>query len=192
MLSEIGHYALALALAVSVIQVMLPVWGLKSHDSALMAVATPAALGVFGLVALAFAMLTTGYLTSDFSIANVVENSHSAKPFIYKLTGVWGNHEGSMLLWTLILALFGALVALSRTSLPHRLRAGTLAAQGSVIPAVSADDIKPVSPDVASACRGPGPQPALAGPRPRHPPPPALHRLCRVLDHLCLCHRRAY
>jgi cytochrome c-type biogenesis protein CcmF len=69
---------------------------------------------------------------SDFSVQNVAENSHSAKPMIYKLTGTWGNHEGSMLLWVLIMALFGALVALARTSLPDRLRAGTLAAQASV------------------------------------------------------------
>ena len=58
------------------------------------------------------------YVTSDFSVANVVANSHSAKPLIYKITGVWGNHEGSMLLWVLILALFGAAVAMFGTNLP--------------------------------------------------------------------------
>jgi cytochrome c-type biogenesis protein CcmF len=132
MLSEIGHFALALALALSVIQALVPSWGLRAEDPALQAVAAPAALGVFALVALAFAMLTVGYATSDFSIANVVENSHSAKPFIYKLSGVWGNHEGSMLLWALILAAFGALVALSRGSVPARLRTGALSAQGTI------------------------------------------------------------
>jgi cytochrome c-type biogenesis protein CcmF len=132
MLSEIGHYALALALGLSLIQGSVPLWGLRKNDAALAAVAGPAALGVFGLVALAFAALTYAYATSDFSVANVVDNSHSAKPFIYKLTGVWGNHEGSMLLWVLILTLFGAGVAVSQKSLPPRLRAGALAAQGQV------------------------------------------------------------
>ncbi|MGL4728642.1 MAG: heme lyase CcmF/NrfE family subunit, partial [Bosea sp. (in: a-proteobacteria)] len=132
MISEIGHFALALALMLSVAQMLLPHWGLRANDRALMNTAAPAAIGVFVLVLIAFGALTIGYATSDFSIANVVENSHSKKPFIYKLSGVWGNHEGSMLLWVLILALFGALVALSRKSLPERLRAGALSAQGAV------------------------------------------------------------
>jgi cytochrome c-type biogenesis protein CcmF len=84
------------------------------------------------LLLFAFGVLIWAYAVSDFSVRNVAENSHSAKPFIYKITGTWGNHEGSMLLWALILALFGALVAISRKSLPDRLRAGTLSAQASV------------------------------------------------------------
>jgi cytochrome c-type biogenesis protein CcmF len=131
-ISEIGHFALALALMLSVAQMLLPFWGLKANDRALIATAAPAAIGVFLMVAIAFAALTWAYATSDFSLANVVENSHSRKPFIYKLSGVWGNHEGSMLLWVLILAAFGAMVALSRKSLPDRLRAGALSAQGSI------------------------------------------------------------
>ena len=66
----------------------------------------------FLFVALSFAALTALYVTSDFSVANVFENSHSQKPLIYKISGVWGNHEGSMLLWALILAMFGAMVAM--------------------------------------------------------------------------------
>src|SRR4051812_31210618 len=97
-----------------------------------MGVAGPAALAVFGCVALSFAALVYGHAVSDFSIVNVVENSHSTKPFIYKVSGVWGNHEGSMLLWILILTLFGAVVALARESVPARLRANTLAVQASI------------------------------------------------------------
>ena len=74
--------------------------------------------------------LTTLYVTSDFSVANVFENSHSAKPLLYKITGVWGNHEGSMLLWVSILALFGGLVAAFGNNLPLSLRANVLAVQG--------------------------------------------------------------
>ena len=106
--------------------------GTRANDPVLMNVAGPTALAVFACVALSFAALTAAYVTSDFSVLNVVENSHSAKPFIYKLSGVWGNHEGSMLLWILILALFGAVVALARDAVPPRLRANTLAAQGAV------------------------------------------------------------
>ena len=132
MLAEIAHFALAIALALSLVQTVIPVWGVRRNDMALARVGEPAAISVFVLLFFAFAVLTYGYAVSDFSIQNVAENSHSAKPFIYKLTGTWGNHEGSMLLWVLILALFGALVALARKSTPDRLRAGALAAQGSI------------------------------------------------------------
>ncbi|MCO5092563.1 heme lyase CcmF/NrfE family subunit [Bosea sp. (in: a-proteobacteria)] len=132
MIVEIGHYALALALGVSVIQTVVPFWGVFRQDRTLASVGASAALISFALVALSFAALVTSYVRSDFSVANVAANSHSAQPLIYKFTSVWGNHEGSMLLWVLILTLFGALVALSRRSLPPRLRAGALAAQGLV------------------------------------------------------------
>ncbi len=132
MLAETAHFALAIALGLSLVQMVIPVWGVRRNDVALARVGEPAAIAVFILLAFAFGVLMHAYAVSDFSIRNVAENSHSAKPFIYKLTGTWGNHEGSMLLWVLILALFGALVAFSRKSLPDRLRAGTLAAQASV------------------------------------------------------------
>ncbi|KQU50366.1 cytochrome C biogenesis protein CcmF [Bosea sp. Leaf344] len=132
MIVEIGHFALALALGVAVVQSVVPLWGVARQDRALAGVGQAAALASFLLVCLAFAALTLSYLRSDFSVENVVANSHSTQPLIYKITSVWGNHEGSMLLWVLILTLFGALVALSRRSLPERLRAGTLAAQGMV------------------------------------------------------------
>ncbi|MCJ2130551.1 heme lyase CcmF/NrfE family subunit [Methylobacterium sp. E-045] len=132
MLIEVGHFALALALALSLVQAVMPVWAARSGDAALRAVATPAALGTFACILFSFAALTYAHATSDFSVQNVVENSHTAKPFLYKLSGVWGNHEGSMLLWVLILALFGALVAVARNSVPPVLRANTLAVQGLI------------------------------------------------------------
>jgi len=132
MFVETGHYALTLALGLSLVQFLMPLWGATVRDGALAAIATPAALAAFACVALAFSALTYAYATSDFSLVNVVENSHSLKPFVYKLTGVWGNHEGSMLLWVLILTLFGAMVALSRRAVPSRLRHLTLAIQGAV------------------------------------------------------------
>ncbi|MCX7324583.1 MAG: heme lyase CcmF/NrfE family subunit [Hyphomicrobiales bacterium] len=132
MLVEIAHFSLALALGLSLVQMVIPIWGVRRNDMALARVGEPAAVGVFLLLFFAFSVLMYAYAVSDFSVQNVAENSHSAKPFIYKLTGTWGNHEGSMVLWVLILSLFGALVALARKSLPDRLRSGTLAAQASV------------------------------------------------------------
>jgi cytochrome c-type biogenesis protein CcmF len=132
MIAETGHYALILALGVAIVQTMLPLLGARLRDPQLAAVAAPAAQMQFILIAIAFVALTTAYVTSDFSIANVWQNSHSAKPLLYKISGVWGNHEGSMVLWVLILALFGASVATYGTNLPRQLKANVLAVQGSI------------------------------------------------------------
>ena len=132
MITEIGHFALVLALALAIVQSTAPLLGVWRGDVALMATARPVAVAQFLLIAVSFAALTHAYLISDFSLLNVVENSHSAKPLIYKISGVWGNHEGSMLLWVLILALFGALVALGSRAMPVDLAAATLAVQAWV------------------------------------------------------------
>jgi cytochrome c-type biogenesis protein CcmF len=129
MIVELGHYALVLALALALIQSTIPVWGARVRDPVLMGVAVPLALAQFAFVVIAFAALVWAHITSDFSVANVVQNSHSAIPFAYKISGVWGNHEGSMLLWVLILALFGALVAQFGNNLPLTLKANALAVQ---------------------------------------------------------------
>jgi cytochrome c-type biogenesis protein CcmF len=129
MIIELGHFALVLALALALIQSSVPFWGALQRDPRLIAVAPPAAITQFLLVGLAFAALVNAHVASDFSLVNVVENSHSTKPFLYKVTGVWGNHEGSMLLWVLILSLFGASVAAFGQNLPDRLRALVLSVQ---------------------------------------------------------------
>ncbi len=129
MIPELGHFALILALAVALVQGTLPLVGASRGDVRLMALGRTAALTQALLVLLAFGALTQAYVTSDFSLANVVANSHSAKPLMYKISGVWGNHEGSMLLWALILALFGAAVAIFGANLPDSLRARVLAIQ---------------------------------------------------------------
>jgi cytochrome c-type biogenesis protein CcmF len=129
MIAEVGHYALVLALALALIQSIVPLIGARTRDGALMSVAIPTALAQFGFVALSFAMLVSCYVGSDFSVRNVFENSHSAMPLIYKFTSTWGNHEGSMLLWVLILSLFGALVAAFATNVPPSLKATVLSVQ---------------------------------------------------------------
>jgi cytochrome c-type biogenesis protein CcmF len=132
MIIELGHFALILALGVAIAQATLPAWGARQRDGRLMAVAEPAALAQLALIALAFLALIHAYVTSDFSVETVWANSHSTKPLIYKISGVWGNHEGSMLLWVLILAVFGAAVATFGGNLPTTLRANVLSVQAGI------------------------------------------------------------
>ena len=132
MIAELGNYALVLALAVALVQSVVPLYGARRRDAVLMGVAEPTALAQFGFVAFSFAALVACYVTSDFSVATVFDNSHSTMPLIYKFTSVWGNHEGSMLLWVLILSLFGALVAGFGGNIPATLKATVLSVQSWV------------------------------------------------------------
>jgi cytochrome c-type biogenesis protein CcmF len=132
MIAELGHFILILALATALFQLAAPLIGATRDDFNLMQSSIPAALTQFILIAGAFTCLTWLYLISDFSVVNVAANSHSQKPLLYKLTGVWGNHEGSMLLWVLILSVFGAAVAAFGINLPLRLKARVLSIQGLI------------------------------------------------------------
>ncbi|PBB28555.1 MULTISPECIES: heme lyase CcmF/NrfE family subunit [unclassified Mesorhizobium] len=129
---ETGHFALVLAFALSLVQTIVPLFGARLDNQRLMAVGGPVAVTGFALTALSFVALASAYANSDFSVASVWENSHSLQPMIYKITGTWGNHEGSMLLWVLILTFFGALVAAFGSNLPATLRANVLAVQGAI------------------------------------------------------------
>ncbi|MDA7424575.1 heme lyase CcmF/NrfE family subunit [Thalassococcus lentus] len=132
MVTELGHFALILAALIAVIQTIVPLIGAHKRWPGWMAVAEPAATTQFLFVAFSFAALTYAFVVSDFSLRLVYLNSHSAKPMLYKISGTWGNHEGSMLLWVLILALFGAMAAWFGGNLPPTLRARVLAVQASV------------------------------------------------------------
>jgi cytochrome c-type biogenesis protein CcmF len=132
MSAEIGLFALILAFLLALLQAALPLAGAARNDAALMAVARPAAIGQFWLIALAFGCLAYAFAASDFSVQTVAQNSHSAKPLIYKITGTWGNHEGSMVLWVLILSVFGAAMAVFGGNIPQGLLTRTLAIQGLV------------------------------------------------------------
>lgn len=129
---EIGHFALVLAFALALVQTVVPFYGAWTGNERMMAVARPVAVTGFAMTALSFAALAAAYAVSDFSVESVWENSHSLQPLVFKITGTWGNHEGSMLLWVLILTFFGALVGVFGTNLPATLRANVLAVQGSV------------------------------------------------------------
>ena len=130
MIAELGHYALMLALGLALIQAIMPIVGTRTNDPVLMSMATPIAIAHFAFVAMASTALAICYVVSDFSVLNVFENSNSQMPFMYRLTSVWGNHEGSMMLWISILAFFGALVAVFGNNLPVVLKANALAVQG--------------------------------------------------------------
>ncbi|WP_342642856.1 heme lyase CcmF/NrfE family subunit [Rhodoligotrophos ferricapiens] len=132
MITEAGHFSLVLAMVVAFYQATIPVYGAHVGNDRMMRVATTAALAQLFFVAVSFAALVHAFVVSDFSVKLVWANSHSAKPLLYKVSGVWANHEGSMLLWIMILALFGAAIALGGRNLPLALRARTLAVQGMI------------------------------------------------------------
>lgn len=132
MITELGHFALILAFGVAIVQMVVPLIGAHRRLPGWMAVAEPAAAAQFALTALAFGALMWGFITSDFSLKLVVANSHSAKPMLYKISGTWGNHEGSMLLWVLIVSLFGAMAAWFGGNLPPTLRARVLSVQAAI------------------------------------------------------------
>jgi cytochrome c-type biogenesis protein CcmF len=174
MIAELGHYALVLALSLSLVQSIVPFWGARTGDTALMQAGTTCAIAGFLATLIAFAALTYSYVTSDFSLLNVWQNSHTSKPLLYKYTAVWGNHEGSMLLWVLMLTLFSALLAAFATALPARLKANTLSVQGWVTvafllfllftsnpferlpqPALQGKDLNPILQDIGLAIHPP-------------------------------------
>jgi len=131
-IAELGHFALILAMFVAGAQVILPLAGAARNHGPWMNFARPAAVAQFLLVAFSFGCLTYGFIVSDFSLALVYQNSHTDKPLLYKISGTWGNHEGSMLLWVLILAAFGGAVAFFGANLPPSLRARVLGIQSLI------------------------------------------------------------
>ena len=131
-LTEFGHFALISAFVLSLIQSAVPLYGAARQDMQLMLIGPAAALSAAIASLIAFGALVTAFIRSDFSVALVANHSHSAKPLIYKISGTWGNHEGSLLLWILILMIYGAVLALSGRGMPTRLKARILAVQGMI------------------------------------------------------------
>ena len=127
---ELGAFALVLALALSLAQAGASVWAWRSGDRRLAGAGEGAAVAAFLAALLAFLALTLAFVRSDFSVAAVAANSHTAKPLFYRVAGLWGNHEGSMLLWCLDLTGCGAAVALFGRNTPAGLRALVIASQG--------------------------------------------------------------
>lgn len=132
MIAELGQLALVIAFAVALVQSTLPLYGAAKRDRRLIELASTAAMAQLLFLSLAFGILIHLYAISDFSVTNVYNNSHSTKPLIYKISGTWGNHEGSLVMWVWILALFGAAVAVFGRSMPAVFKARTLAVQGMI------------------------------------------------------------
>ena len=129
---ELSHFSVLVALLLAAATSVVPLVGAAMRWTPWMRLAAPAAILQFALVAIAFGGLTHAFVTSDFSVRLVADNSHSLKPMLYKVTGVWGNHEGSMLLWVLILVTYGALVACFGNNLPLALKARVLSVQSMI------------------------------------------------------------
>ena len=129
MIAEVGHFALILAFLTAIVQGSLPMIGAHRGNAAWMALACPASVAQSLFVAIAFGALMYGFVVSDFTIENVALNSNSAMPMLYKISSTWGSHEGSLVLWVLILALFGATVAVFGGNLPPSLRTRVLGVQ---------------------------------------------------------------
>ncbi|MEZ5779378.1 MAG: heme lyase CcmF/NrfE family subunit [Paracoccaceae bacterium] len=132
MITELGHFTLILALMLATVQAVVPLVGAHKGWRGWMALAGPLSTAQFLCIAISFGALTWAFVTSDFSLRLVVDNSHTLKPMLYKVSGVWGNHEGSMLLWVLILSGFGASAHWFGGALPERLRARVLGVQALI------------------------------------------------------------
>ena len=132
MIAELGHFALILAFVTSLVVSVVPLVGVARGNAAMMQLAVPATLVMAAGVFVAFAALVWAFVTSDFSVALVTGHSHSAKPMIYKISGTWGNHEGSLMLWIVILVSFAAILTYSGRAMPMVLKTRTLAVQGIV------------------------------------------------------------
>jgi cytochrome c-type biogenesis protein CcmF len=132
MVPELGHLALALALAVAILQATIPLYGATRGDPRLMEVARTTAVAQFGLLAFSFLCLVLSFVYNDFSVAYVAQNSNSQLPVRYRISAVWGGHEGSLLLWALILAGWTLAVAVLGRELPRELLARVLAVLGVV------------------------------------------------------------
>ena len=129
---ELGHFALALAVALAGAQAVLALWGAEARDARLMAAAPALAVGQFLALIGAYGALVWSAVTDDFSVLTIADNSNSHEPLMYKITGTWGDHEGSILLWCLILGLCGAAVAAFGRNLPSTLRARVIGVLGLV------------------------------------------------------------
>jgi len=132
MIPEIGHFALILALLLALVQAIPPLIGAHRGNATLMAVARPAAQGQFLFVAIAYGCLAYSFLVNDFSVANVARNSFSQLPAVYRFAASWGSHEGSILLWALILALWTTAVTIWSRHLPEDMSARVIGVMGLV------------------------------------------------------------
>ncbi len=132
MIPEIGHFALILALCLAIIQGIIPLIGAQKKISSWVEVAAPAAIGQTIFIMISFACLTYAFLTDDFSVGYAARQSNTELPVIYKISSVWGGHEGSLLLWIMFLAMWTAAVAMFSRAMPLIMRGRVIAVMGLI------------------------------------------------------------
>lgn len=132
MMPETGSFLLCLALAISLLLSIYPQWGAARQDRRMMAVARPLTYGMFGAIALAFICLVYAFVTNDFTVAYVAANSNTQLPVYYRIAATWGAHEGSLLLWVLLLSCWSLAVALCSRSMPQDAVARVLSVMGMI------------------------------------------------------------
>ena len=132
MIAELGNYALALSLAIAVLLAIFPLWGAEKGNAQLMALARPMTYGLFIVLSVSFGALFYLFAVNDFSVQYVVNNSNTTLPIYYRLSAVWGSHEGSLLLWIWLLSLWSAAVALFSKRLPQEAAARVLGIMGII------------------------------------------------------------
>ena len=132
MIPEIGHYALLLGFALSVLQAILPMWGVSSKNGLLVNMARPLATGQFVFILISFYCLGYSFVQDDFSVQYVANHSNSLLPIQYKVSAIWGGHEGSLLLWALILAGWTVSVVMFSKQLPREMLARVLSIMGMI------------------------------------------------------------
>ena len=120
MIAELGNYTLALSLAISILLGIIPLWAASKGHQQLMGLARPMTYGLFFSLTVSFIALFYLFAVNDFSVQYVVNNSNSNLPLQYRLSAVWGSHEGSLLLWIWLLTFWGAAVALFSKQLPKK------------------------------------------------------------------------
>ena len=193
MIPEFGHFALILALLVALVQGTLPMIGAAVGSSRLMALARPAARTQALLVAVAFGCLAWSFISNDFSVQNVAANSNSQLPLQYRVAATWGSHEGSLLLWTLMLGGWSFAVTKFSRNLPQQLLARVISVMGLIsigfllfllFTSNPFERLIPPAPD------GRDLNPLLQDPGMVFHPPHPVHGLCRFLGCICVRGRR--
>jgi len=132
MIPELGHFALIIAFAITIVQSVVPLIGAAKNNASLISMARPAALAQLLFIGLAYAALTHAFIVHDFSVLYVSQHSNLVQPLMYRISGVWGSHEGSLLLWSLILSLWTVAVAVYSRNLPEILMARVLAVMAMI------------------------------------------------------------
>ncbi len=194
MIPELGHYALILALGVALLQVLLPIYGWLRRDQAALAAGPAAALTQTALVVIGYACLTALFVQNDFSVLYVASNSHSQLPLMYRVTAVWGAHEGSLLLWLLMLCGWSSAVTLAGRRLPAEIIGLVTAVLGAISVGFLSFLLLTSNPFdrlVPAAAEGRDLNPLAAGPGHGDPSADALHGLRRLLGGVRVRHRRA-